>query len=70
VEVRVDPRYFRPREVETLLGDLPKAKGKLGWTLEIAVQQMCADMVETDLAEARRCALLTKHGYPISLAAE
>src|SRR5690606_22769206 len=49
VIVRVDPRYFRPAEVETLLGDPSKAKQKLGWTPEISVQQMCAEMVEEDL---------------------
>jgi GDPmannose 4,6-dehydratase len=52
--VKVDPRYFRPTEVETLLGDPSKAKGKLGWVPEITVQQMCAEMVASDLADARR----------------
>ncbi|MFM7567225.1 MAG: GDP-mannose 4,6-dehydratase, partial [Betaproteobacteria bacterium] len=52
VVVRVDPRYFRPTEVETLLGDPTKAKTKLGWIPEITVQQMCKEMVEADLAEA------------------
>ena len=53
VIVRVDPRYFRPTEVETLLGDPTKAREKLGWVPEITVQQMCAEMVAADLAEAR-----------------
>ncbi|MBK1884928.1 GDP-mannose 4,6-dehydratase, partial [Luteolibacter pohnpeiensis] len=49
VIVRVDPRYFRPAEVETLLGDPTKAKEKLGWVPEITVEEMCAEMVASDL---------------------
>lgn len=63
VIMRVDPRYFRPSEVETLLGDPTKAKEKLGWVPEITVQQMCAEMAAHDLDDARRHALLKKHGY-------
>ena len=70
VIVRVDPRYFRPTEVETLLGDPAKAKAKLGWEPEITVQQMCAEMVAADLDEARRHALLKKHGYQVNVSAE
>jgi len=70
VVVRVDPRYFRPAEVETLLGDPSKAKEKLGWTPEISVQQMCAEMVEEDLKIARRHALLKEHGYEIPVTVE
>jgi GDPmannose 4,6-dehydratase len=70
VVVAVDPRYFRPAEVETLLGDPWKAKQKLGWTPEITVQQMCAEMVATDLHEARRHALLKQHGYNIPFPVE
>jgi GDPmannose 4,6-dehydratase len=70
VVVRIDPRYFRPTEVETLLGDATKAKEKLGWTPEITVQQLCAEMVAGDLAEARRHALLKKHGYAVTICAE
>jgi len=70
VVVRVDPRYFRPTEVETLLGDPAKAKARLGWVPEITVQQMCSEMVAADLAEARRHALLKRHGYPITLSTE
>ena len=70
VIVRVDPRYFRPAEVETLLGDPSKAKQKLGWTPEISVQQMCAEMVEEDLKIARRHALLKEHGYEIPVTVE
>jgi GDPmannose 4,6-dehydratase len=63
VIVRVDPHYFRPTEVETLLGDPAKAKAKLGWVPELTVQQMCSEMVEHDLAEARKHALLDSHGF-------
>ena len=68
--VAVDPRYFRPSEVETLLGDPRKAKEKLGWVPEITVQEMCAEMVETDLHDARRHALLKDHGYDLPMASE
>jgi len=68
--VRVDPRYFRPTEVETLLGDPSKAKAKLGWTPEIAVQKMCNEMVESDLKEAKRHALLKANGYTLNISFE
>lgn len=70
VVVRVDPRYFRPAEVETLLGDPAKAKAKLGWVPEITVQEMCAEMVAEDLRDARRHALLKQHGYEIPVSVE
>ena len=70
VVVKIDPRYFRPTEVETLLGDPSKAKKKLGWTPEITVQDMCAEMVKADLSEAQRIALLQSHGYQVSLSTE
>lgn len=70
VIVRVDPRYFRLTEVETLLGDPTKAKEKLGWVPEITVQEMCAEMVSEDLKIAHRHALLKRHGYDISVAVE
>lgn len=70
VIVRVDPRYFRPAEVETLLGDPTKAKTKLGWTPEITVQEMCAEMVREDLKVAQRHALLKQHGHDIPVAME
>lgn len=70
VVVKIDPRYFRPTEVETLLGDPSKAKAKLGWTPEITVQQMCAEMVATDLEEAKKHALLKKHGYHLNVSVE
>jgi GDPmannose 4,6-dehydratase len=68
--VRVDLRYFRPAEVETLLGDPSKAKEKLGWVPEITVQEMCAEMVAEDLQIAMRHALLKKHGYELPVALE
>ena len=68
--VAVDPRYFRPAEVETLLGDPGKAKEKLGWTPDITVQEMCKEMVAEDLKEAKRHALLKKHGYGVPVAHE
>jgi GDPmannose 4,6-dehydratase len=70
VIVKIDPRYFRPTEVETLLGDPTKAKQKLGWIPEITVQEMCAEMVASDLNEACRHALLKKHGFDISFSFE
>ncbi|WP_313515798.1 GDP-mannose 4,6-dehydratase [Pseudomonas sp.] len=68
--VRVDPRYFRPAEVETLLGDPSKAKQKLGWTPEITVQEMCAEMVREDLKVAQRHALLKRHGHDVPVSVE
>jgi len=70
VIMQIDPRYFRPAEVETLLGDPAKAKQKLGWTPEITVQEMCAEMVSEDLKIARRHALLKEHGHDIPVAVE
>ncbi len=70
VIVRVDPRYFRPAEVETLLGDPTKARDKLGWVPEITVEQMCAEMVREDLKVARRNAFLKANGHEISLSVE
>ena len=69
VILRIDPRYFRPAEVETLLGDPSKAKEKLGWEPHITVQEMCAEMVTEDLKTAKRHALLKQHGMdmPVSL---
>ncbi|MCX7178220.1 MAG: GDP-mannose 4,6-dehydratase, partial [Proteobacteria bacterium] len=70
VIVKVDPRYFRPTEVETLLGDPSKAREKLGWVPEITAQEMCAEMVCADLAQAQQHALLRQHGYSINVSAE
>ena len=71
VIMRIDPRYFRPAEVETLLGDPTKAKEKLGWVPEITAQEMCAEMVAEDLQSARRHRLLREHGFhaPVSVEA-
>jgi GDPmannose 4,6-dehydratase len=63
VIIKVDPRYFRPSEVETLLGDPSKAKNMLGWVPEITAQEMCVEMVQEDLMLARRTRLLKEHGY-------
>ena len=67
--VRVDARYFRPAEVETLLGDPGKARTTLGWIPEITAREMCAEMVAEDLQLARRHALLQAHGHhlPVSI---
>jgi GDPmannose 4,6-dehydratase len=63
VIVRVDPRYFRPTEVETLLGDASKAREKLGWTPKISFKELVAEMVREDLKAAERDELVKKHGY-------
>ena len=70
VVLRIDPRYFRPTEVETLLGDPSKAKAKLGWTPEISVQEMCREMVSQDLAEAKKHSLLKASGYKVNVSVE
>ncbi len=70
VIVKVDPRYFRPAEVETLLGDPTKAKEKLSWVPEITAQEMCAEMVAEDLKVAKRYALLKEYGYDVSVSIE
>ena len=70
VIVKVDPRYFRPAEVETLLGDPTKAKEKLGWVPEISVEEMCAEMVQADLDKAKQHALLKSSGYNVSFSVE
>jgi len=67
---RVDKRYFRPAEVETLLGSSKKAKDELGWVPEITVQEMCTEMVREDLKKAKRNALLKEHGYKIHISKE
>lgn len=70
VIVRVDSRYFRPAEVETLLGDPSKAKEKLGWVPQITVQEMCAEMVQHDLDKAKQYALLKAHGHNVVFSIE
>jgi GDPmannose 4,6-dehydratase len=63
--IRVDPRYFRPTEVDTLLGDATKAREKLGWTAEVTFPELVAEMVESDLEVAKRDALVAKEGYKV-----
>ncbi|WP_103035916.1 GDP-mannose 4,6-dehydratase [Castellaniella caeni] len=70
VVVAVDPRYFRPTEVETLLGDPTKAREKLGWVPEISLDQMVQEMVAHDLEDARRHALLKTYGYDVQVSRE
>ena len=70
VIVRVDPRYFRPTEVETLLGDPSKARKKLGWHPEISIDQLIREMVEQDLEDARKHALLKQFGYGVAVGRE
>jgi GDPmannose 4,6-dehydratase len=70
VIMRIDPRYFRPAEVDTLLGDPSKAKQKLRWEPEITAREMCAEMVAEDLKTARRHALLKEHGYALPISTE
>jgi GDPmannose 4,6-dehydratase len=68
--VRIDPAYFRPTEVETLLGDPRKAKEKLGWEPVISVQEMCSEMVSEDLIAAKRHAFLKLNGYDVPVPVE
>lgn len=70
VVIRIDPRYYRPTEVETLLGDATKARTKLGWVPEISVDQMIDEMVQSDFSEAQKIALLRSHGYVTPLSSE
>lgn len=70
VIVKVDPRYFRPTEVETLLGDPSKAMHKLGWAPEITAREICAEMIAHDMKVAKQQALLKQHGYDINVSSE
>jgi GDPmannose 4,6-dehydratase len=70
VIVQIDPRYYRPTEVETLLGDPTKAKEKLGWVPEITLDQMIEEMVANDHQEAMQVALLKQNGYAVSVSIE
>jgi len=70
VIVKVDQRYFRPAEVETLLGDPSNAKNKLGWVPEITVEEMCSEMVAADLEKAKQHAILKAHGYDVTVSKE
>ena len=68
--IRIDPRYFRPTEVETLLGDPTKARQKLGWMPEITAQELCIEMVTQDLSQAKQHALLKANGYTVKVSVE
>jgi GDPmannose 4,6-dehydratase len=63
VIIRVDPDYFRPTEVQTLLGDASKARTQLGWVPEISFAELVAEMVRTDLSSAQRDELARSHGH-------
>ena len=65
VVVRIDPRYFRPAEVETLLGDPSKAKEKLDWTPKTTLEELVAEMVEADMEEAKKEAYLKRKGFAV-----
>jgi GDPmannose 4,6-dehydratase len=68
--IRVDKRYFRPTEVETLLGSSEKARKELGWVPEITAQEMCTEMVREDLKDAKRHAFLKEHGHETNISIE
>jgi GDPmannose 4,6-dehydratase len=68
--VRIDSRYYRPTEVETLLGDPSKAKNKLGWVPEVTLDEMVVEMVKIDLADAKKHAMLKQNGYVIPVSVE
>ncbi|WP_232830629.1 GDP-mannose 4,6-dehydratase [Oceanicella sp. SM1341] len=70
VVMRIDPRYFRPAEVETLLGDATRARERLGWVPEVPARALCAEMVAEDYRCARRQALLREHGLQLPVALE
>jgi GDPmannose 4,6-dehydratase len=68
--LQIDPRYYRPTEVETLLGDPTKAKEKLGWVPEITLDQMIVEMVANDLDQAKQHTLLSKRGFSVAVGKE
>ena len=70
VIMRIDSKYFRPTEVETLLGDPTKAKEKLGWIPEITAEEMCKEMVESDYQNACQLSLLRENGYKVDIETE
>jgi GDP-mannose 4,6-dehydratase len=65
VIVRIDPRYIRPTDVHSIVGDASKAREKLGWKPEVTARELCAEMVQADYSEAKKLALLKRHGYTI-----
>jgi GDPmannose 4,6-dehydratase len=66
--VRIDPRYFRPAEVDALLGDASKARAELGWTPRVGFDDLVREMIEADMALARRDALVRREGYRVAQA--
>ena len=70
VIIRVDKRYFRPSEVDSLLGDSSKAKKNLGWTPKISAKQMCKEMIEHDYEIAKKNSLLKEHGHKVNISSE
>lgn len=68
--IKIDPRYFRPTEVETLLGDPSKAKQKLGWASEITAQEICREMIAHDLSKAKQHVLLNANGFDVKVVGE
>ena len=70
VIIKIDPRYYRPAEVETLLGDASKAKDELGWIPEVEVNELCHEMMTYDLDKARQLALLKNSGYQVNSRSE
>ena len=68
--IKVDPKYFRPTEVETLLGDADKARRELGWEPKISVKEMCSEMMKNDIEEAKKSSLLDQHGFKTNMAVE
>ena len=63
IVIRVDPKYFRPTEVEILLGDASKAKEKLGWQHNISLEELISEMINHDLQEAKKAVILNERGY-------
>ena len=63
--IRIDPRYFRPTEVDSLLGDASKARAELGWKPKISFENLVEEMVREDLALAERDALIAREGYTV-----
>jgi len=70
VIMQIDQHYYRPTEVETLLGNPTKAKQKLGWVPEVTIDQMIEEMIVHDLDQAKQHALLKKHGYDVAVGKE
>ena len=65
IVIKIDKRYFRPTEVDQLLGDSTKAKEKLNWEPKISLSQLISEMIEEDLKEAKKDSILQKKGFPV-----